>query len=164
TGCRSARVFCPEDELKTKKDFMKKTLKLWRGSLLRSAFCFLISAFASASFAQTSGPTVSTDQPDYPPGSIVYITGAGFGANEIVTCQVLHIPDTGDNNTSTAHQPWTVVADDAGNFSTTWDVPFDQDELGATLQLTATGQTSGLTAQTTFSDSGDVQSVTLNGA
>src|SRR5438128_516919 len=108
---------------------------------------------APAAFAQ-SAAWVTTDAPDYPPGGTVYITGAGFAPGEIVTNQVLHIPDTGDNNTSPAHQPWTVTADDAGNFSTTWNVPFDQDELGATLQLTATGQTSGLTAQTTFTDAG----------
>src|SRR5207245_7052654 len=111
--------------------------------------------------AADSAPTVTTDQADYPPGGTVYITGAGFQAGETVTNQVLHIPDTGDNNTSPAHQPWTVTADDAGNFSTTWDVPFDQDELGATLQLTATGQSSGLAAQATFTDSA---SLTLNAA
>src|SRR5213596_861048 len=63
-----------------------------------------------------SAATVSTDQSDYPPGSTVYITGSGFAGGEIVTNQVLHIPDIGDNNTSPAHQPWTVIADDAGNF------------------------------------------------
>src|SRR6266446_5518092 len=114
--------------------------------------CSLLS-FSPTSLAQ-SAAWVTTDAPDYPPGSTVYITGGGFAAGETVTCQVLHIPDTGDNNTSTAHQPWTVTADDAGNFSTTWDVPFDQDELNATLQLTATGQTSGLVAQATFTDAG----------
>jgi len=31
-------------------------------------------------------------------------------------------------------------------------VPLDQDEYGATLQLTATGQSSGLIAQATFTD------------
>src|SRR6266849_4649171 len=113
--------------------------------------CSLLS-FATTALAQ-SAAWVTTDAPDYPPGSTVYIAGGGFAPGEIVTNQVLHIPDTGDNNTSTAHQPWTVTADADGNFSTTWDVPFDQDELGATLQLTAVGQTSGLTALTTFTDS-----------
>src|SRR6266446_3735300 len=112
--------------------------------------CSLLS-FATTALAQ-SAAWVTTDAPDYPPGGTVYITGGGFGTNEIVTCQVLHIPDTGDNNTSTNHQPWTVTADDAGNISTTWGVPLDEDELGATLQLSATGQTSALTAQTTFTD------------
>src|SRR5260370_36241297 len=64
---------------------------------------------ARIGFAQ-SAASVTTDQSDYPPGSTVYITGTGFGTNEIVTNQVLHIPDTGDNNTSLAHQPRTVTA------------------------------------------------------
>src|SRR5205823_12300444 len=96
--------------------------------------------------------TVTTDKADYAPGETAYITGSGFTAGETVQCQVLHIPDTGDNNTSSAHLPWSVTADGNGSFSTTWDVPLDQDELGATLQLTASGQSSGVTAQTTFTD------------
>src|SRR5438552_500714 len=88
-------------------------------------------------------PFVTTDQPDYPPGSVVIITGGGFAPGEMVQLQVLHIPDSGDNNTSPAHQPWLVTADADGNLTSTWDVPLDQDELGATLQLTATGQISG---------------------
>src|SRR6266568_3024753 len=127
-------------------------------ALLFALSALLAPASAFAQDATNSTATVTTDQSDYPPGSTVYITGAGFTPGEIVTNQVLHIPDTGDNNTSPAHDPWTVTADDAGNFVTTWDVPFDQDELGATLQLTATGQTSGLPAQTTFTDAGNAPS------
>src|SRR5882724_175604 len=108
---------------------------------------------ASRSYAQ-SAAWVTTDQADYPPGSTVYITGAGFAPGEAVTCQVLHSPTGGDDATSPAHQPWTTTADDAGNISTTWGVPLDEDELNATLQLTATGQASGLVAQTIFTDAG----------
>ncbi|MDB5026281.1 MAG: Fibronectin type domain protein [Mucilaginibacter sp.] len=131
---------------------MKKNLP---SSFLRSLFaakavmifCFL--SFVSTSvFSQAS---VQTDQPDYPPGSTVYITGSGFTANETVTLQVLHV-GAGDDLSSTAHQPWTTVADASGNINTTWLVPPDQDELGATLQLTAVGASSGLTAQATFTD------------
>src|SRR5882724_11003104 len=101
--------------------------------------------FASRSYAQ-SAAWVTTDQSDYPPGSTVYITGAGFAPGETVTCQVLHIDATiTDNDASPAHQPWSVTADANGSFSTTWLVPLDEDELNATLQLTATGQSSGLT-------------------
>ncbi|HXU77487.1 MAG TPA: hypothetical protein VN794_13020, partial [Methylomirabilota bacterium] len=125
-------------------------------------FAWLVfSLFALFSSTAAFAQSVTTDQGDYPPGGTVYITGAGFAPGESVQCQVLHIPDTGDNNTSFAHLPWTVSADQAGNFATTWDVPFDQDELDATLQLTATGQTSGLIAQTTFTDSFNVQTVVL---
>ncbi|MDB4920734.1 S-layer family protein, partial [Mucilaginibacter sp.] len=116
-------------------------------------FCLLyfISPYA---FSQTTQPaTVQTDQQDYAPGTTVYITGAGFAANEAVTLQVLHAgTPTGDNQTSQAHLPWTVTADSTGNITATWLVPLDEDEIGATLQLTAVGQTSRTTAQTTFTD------------
>src|SRR5947207_3510418 len=109
----------------------------------------LILALTTFGFAlghsAASAATVTTDQADYPPGSTVYITGSGFAAGETVQCQVLHSPTGGDDATSPAHQPWTTTADDAGNISTTWGVPLDEDELNATLQLTTTGQTSGLT-------------------
>ena len=59
---------------------------------------------------------------------------------------------TFDNDTSEAHEPWTVIADAKGNFTTTWFVPADQDELGVLLLATANGQPSGLHAQTTFTD------------
>src|SRR6266478_3797448 len=75
------------------------------------ALCALlapVSAFAQDTTNSTA--TVTTDQSDYPPGGTVYITGTGFAPGETVTNQVLHIPDTGDNNTSTAHDPWTVTA------------------------------------------------------
>src|ERR1700752_819763 len=103
-----------------------------------SGFSFLLSA--SSAFSQS----VTTDQPDYPPGSTVFITGSGFAAGETVTCQVLHSPTGGDAATRPAHQPWTTAADDAGKISTTWYIPLDEDENGALPQLTATGQTSGL--------------------
>src|SRR5437867_3168238 len=124
---------------------MKVKNLITRTALALCALCFAQLTISSV-LAQA---TVTTDQADYPPGSIVYITGAGFAPGEIVTNQVLHVPDTGDNNTSPAHDPWTVTADTDGNFSTTWYIPLDEDELNATLQLTATGQSSGLTAQTT---------------
>ncbi len=104
--------------------------------------------FSSAAFGQT----VTTDLPDYPPGSTVLITGAGFQANETVNLQVIHILANGDNDTSGAHQPWTITADANGDISSTWLVPLDQDELGATLYLTADGQSSLLHAEWTFTD------------
>src|ERR1044071_6188121 len=149
--------------------YAKFTLHAWRSASPSPigweragvrAFFFGLMLFAFCSGATTAfgqaAAWVTTDAADYPPGRTVYISGGGFAAGETATCEVLHIADSGDNNTSTAHQPWTAVADDSGNISTTWDVPFDEDELGATLQLTATGQRSGLTTQTTFTDAGNV--------
>ena len=48
----------------------------------------LISAMVAASLAgatPAAAQTVTTDQSDYPPGSIVTITGAGWAPNETVT-------------------------------------------------------------------------------
>ncbi|MGZ3991275.1 MAG: beta strand repeat-containing protein, partial [Flavisolibacter sp.] len=112
-----------------------------------------------SSFAQGQTATIQTDKLDYPPGSTVIITGTGFQAGEQVQLQVLHLDTNGDNDTSSAHQPWMVTADASGNVSATWIVPLDQDELGATLKLTAVGQTSGLHAEWTFTD--NVTSVTI---
>src|SRR5229473_2768224 len=98
--------------------------------------------YQPSALAQSSGPTVSTDQSDYPPGSTVYITGAGFAPGETVQCQVLHSPTGGDDATSPAHQPWTTIADDSGNIATSWYIPLAEDELNSTLQLTAIGRTS----------------------
>src|SRR6185369_6192692 len=67
-------------------------------------FAWLVfSLFALFSSTAAFAQSVTTDQGDYPPGGTVYITGTGFAPGESVHCQVLHIPDTGDNNTSFAH-------------------------------------------------------------
>jgi hypothetical protein len=127
-----------------------------RTSISRSAspvvagFALLLSAHAALS------ATVTTDETDYPPGGTVYITGNGFAPGETVELQVLHV-DGADNDTSPAHDPWQVTADVDGNFESTWLVPLDEDELGATLELTAVGLTSGLIAQTQFTDAVNVQ-------
>jgi hypothetical protein len=116
------------------------------------AFLF---ACAGCALAQAS---VTTDQSDYPPGATVTITGSGFQPGETVQLQVLRIDL--DENSGPEHDPWPVTADGNGNFQTTWYVTYD--EAGATLQLTATGLTSGLTAQTTFTDSATITKPSLN--
>jgi hypothetical protein len=92
--------------------------------------------------------TVTTDREDYPPGSTAIITGTGFQPGETVELQVLRIDI--NENSGPEHNPWQVTADAAGGLITTWYVA--PDEEGATLQLTATGLTSGLTAQHVFTD------------
>src|SRR2546425_7376013 len=93
-------------------------------------------------------PTVTTDRQDYPPFSYVDITGTGFMPGETVINQIVQIAGP---NPGTTYDPWEVVADTNGNYVTTWLV-FSDDLIGATLQLTATGEWSGLSAQTKFSD------------
>src|ERR1043165_7912591 len=100
---------------------MQLSLRVYASSLAFILFV-LTSSFA---FGQTA---VSTDFSDYAPGETVNITGTGFSPGETVTLQVLHVGETGDNATSGAHAPWSVVADDNGNFTATWTVPLDEDE------------------------------------
>ena len=96
-----------------------------------------------------ASPMVTTDRLDYPPFSYVDITGTGFQPGEKIINWILQIAGP---NPGTSYDPWEVVADTNGNYVTTWLV-FSDDLVGATLQLTATGESSGLFAQTRFSDS-----------
>jgi len=98
-------------------------------------------------------PAIWGDHGDYAPASIMFISGVGFLTNEIVVLQVLHADGGSDNDTSLAHQSWGSIADTNGNFQTSWIVPANQDELGATLLLTAVGQSSGQSASFLFTDS-----------
>ena len=113
-----------------------------------SAFCFLLSAFLLLATSALAQPTVVTDKSDYPPESTATITGSRFQAGEQVQLQVLRTDI--DENSGDEHLPWQVTAGADGSFQTTWFVTAD--EAGATLQLTATGLTSGSVAQTTFTD------------
>ena len=111
---------------------------------------FAITFICLNAFTQTA--KISTDKDDYAPGETVNISGSGFLAGETVVLQVLHLDENGDNESSAAHQPFEVIADASGNIYSTWIVPADEDELGATLKLIADGKTSGLHAETTFTD------------
>jgi hypothetical protein len=99
---------------------------------------------------------VFTDREDYPPGDQVVIVGIDFWAFEPVTVQVTHYD--GGTPSSPEYDPWTVIADDYGDFETYWMVP--EDALGETLQVTATGQNSGLVATCLFTDRSTVMSWT----
>jgi hypothetical protein len=102
--------------------------------------------------------SVTTDKQDYSPGDVVQITGSGFYAGESVTLQITYVatslkaPRTAFAAfDASGHDPWTVTADQNGNISSSWLVEIDS--LGQTLLLTAIGQSSGLQAQHTFTDS-----------
>jgi hypothetical protein len=110
-----------------------------------TAFVF---ALILSSTALAQGPAVWTDFPDYAPGSTAYITGSGFGSNEVVTLLCLHVSG---NNSGPGHTPWTTNTDPNGNFSTSWFVD-PGDSFGETFILTANGSPSGLQAATTFTD------------
>src|SRR5437667_4178275 len=90
--------------------------------------------------------TLTTNLDDYPPYSYVYINGTGFQPGETVNMIVVQLEPN-----QIAYAPWDVVADENGNIETTWYI-FSEDLVGSTMQATATGQTSGLTASATFTD------------
>ena len=111
--------------------------------------------------------TVATDDSDYAPGETPLITASGFQTGETVQFQVLH--NDGTPNTGNGHSPWQVTdgsPDDFdglvdGNIVTMWYVDPD-DSANSAFDLTATGQSSGLIASATFTDSVVVGSVTTN--
>ena len=99
----------------------------------------------------TTSPTVMTDKQDYVPGETVLITGSGWAPGETVALEFVETP--------LIHPAETlyVIADDTGNITNAEYVIQDHD-IGQTFTLTATGLTSGLTAQTIFTDAITLQS------
>src|SRR6478672_9027154 len=99
--------------------------------------CFAVTfCFAVTANAQTRTATVITDKPDYAPRSTAIFTGSGFSPNENVVLKVKNLsypcntvlPDS-------SYTPWTVTADNNGDFVTTWTVC---DCNGDSLKLKAT--------------------------
>ena len=128
----------------------KKLKKAGRHAATLSAFLLLALALAGMAVAQSA--TVMTDQADYAPGTIVTITGSGWQPGETVTLQLVESPLIDTPPTMTA------VADVNGNIFNNQFSP-DSYDLNITFTLTATGGTSGLQAQTTFTDS--ITSITI---
>ena len=93
------------------------------------------------------GATVQTDKADYTPYENVIITGSGWQPHETVSLLLREDPPQLDHGDLT----YEAVADDSGNIRNDefWTDYYD---IGITFVLTATGQDSGLTAQTTFTD------------
>ena len=100
---------------------------------------------ASLPTTPTTDPTVMTDKEDYVPGETVLITGSGWEPGETVALELVEEPLIHPAETLYA------IADDAGNITNAEYVIQDHD-LGQSFTLTATGQTSGLQAVTTFTD------------
>jgi hypothetical protein len=73
-------------------------------------------------------PVVTTDQGDYQPGQIAIITGSGFNPKEQVRLQVVHTNPV--KQPGIGHEPWYIIADAYGRFSSEWFVSPD-DSLGA---------------------------------
>ncbi|HEY3055119.1 MAG TPA: hypothetical protein VGK31_04200, partial [Thermoanaerobaculia bacterium] len=105
---------------------------------------FIAATFLSQiAFAQLA--TVRTDKSEYGPGERVTITGSGWQAGEVVRLLIVRNPKTHDDVTLYS------TANSLGAFTNT-EFVIEQDDGGVTFTLTATGQSSGQTAQTTFRD------------
>jgi PKD repeat protein len=122
-------------------------LTRWRSA--KRVAAMIIFAAVLATPAGLLAAEVTTDQIDYLPGTTAIIAGSGFASGETVVLQVLHADGTA--STGADHDPWAVIADAEGAFTTSWHVCED-DCVGSTLQLIAAGQTSGLSAETFFTD------------
>ena len=115
---------------------------------------FLLAFILATAIPSLAGAAIlSTDQPEYAPGDSVIIYGSGFWSGETVTVQVTH--DDGTPPGGLGHDPWNVVADAGGDFETYWIVPSD-DNVDEVLRVTATGQSSGDQATTTFLDANTI--------
>src|SRR6266403_3932755 len=115
----------------------------------RATGVFYLAVSRAAAAAQSEAPnsaTLTTDQEDYQPYTYVYMSGTGFAPGETVNMIVVQLSPN-----PASYEPWDVVADANGNFETSWYI-FSEDLIGATMQVTGTGQTSGFTASATFTD------------
>jgi hypothetical protein len=114
-----------------------------------------VTSVASAPLAHAA--TVRTDYLDYSPGDEVLVTGTGWLPNETVSLYF--------DETPYQYVPITLytVADAEGNISN-HDYVIQDYHLGTAFVLTATGITSGITAQTLFTDSPKVGPVSVSGA
>ena len=131
---------------------MKRAL----ASTTASFVAAILLALALGGTAMAQSATVMTDQADYAPGTIVTITGSGWQSGETVTLQLVESPliDT--------HPDLTAVADASGNIFNNQFSP-DSYDVDITFTLTATGGTSGLQAQTTFTDAAPTLTITISG-
>ena len=133
-------------EVASKNSFMKSFLS-------KSTFLATIFFVAGVFFVNTAKgqAALTSDSADYQPGSTATLTGTGFLPGETVKMQVLHADYQPGDPIGADHEPWDVVADGSGNFTTTWHVCED-DCRGQLLRATAVGQSSNLNAEVLFYD------------
>jgi VCBS repeat-containing protein len=93
-----------------------------------------------------SGPTLTTDKPDYLPGDTVLFSGTGWAANDTVTITIHEDPQWANPDRTV-----TAVTDGTGNLSS-HEFVVEQRDFGVTLTATGVGNPSGLVAQVTFTD------------
>jgi len=117
---------------------------MWKLRSVVLAFA-LLTISAGAALAQN--PTLASDQDDYMPGETVTLTGAGWMPGESVTI-VFH-----ENPVTHADLVLSSSADASGEFTNSAFAPEPHD-VGVAFTVTATGSSSGWTAQASFTDAG----------
>jgi hypothetical protein len=100
--------------------------------------------------------TINTDKDDYQPGDTVLVTGAGWAPGETVSLLFHEDLDPPVHPDKT----FTAVADADGHI-VNHDYLIDEEDLNVRFTLQATGLTSGKTAQATFTDAVNFQSVAV---
>jgi hypothetical protein len=95
-----------------------------------------------------------TDKWDYAPGSIAEFTGSGFAHNEPIDLNIVSQINGAPNPAGSATLPDVVTSDNNGSFTYDWNV--GDNNIGASLTATATGETALDWASTTFTDSGSL--------
>jgi hypothetical protein len=130
---------------------MKKSFIITSMAAL-AALCFSLTA-------QAQGPVVVSDKDDYSPGETALFQAAGFQPNELLDFSVAV---QGDDGTWVPDIAWADVAADAsGGAEVDYVVP--DSWANKTLQLTVMGISSGLMAQTTFTDAPTPTTSTITG-
>ena len=128
---------------------MKRPTSVCASGLLCVVLGALILAVGSQAVCYAAVPTLTSDKPDYHPGETVTLTGTGWAPNELVTMVMTVDPTTHGRVTLTSK------SDAKGNFTNS-DYVVQQSDLDVTFHVTATELTSGLKAQTTFTDTASV--------
>ena len=91
---------------------------------MSAKFTILLTGFMALFFTgmsvQAQDASITSDQPDYKPGTTATFTGTGFSPGEQVKIKVLHAENHPLDYAGSEHEPWMVAADSSGNFQTTW--------------------------------------------
>src|SRR5439155_6194939 len=133
------------------------SLRCGHGELMKRALLFvlgLLLALALNGTATAQSATVMTDQVDYAPWTLVTITGSGWQPGETVTLNFVESPLVH------VHPDLFATADANGNIFNNQFSP-DSHDADISFTLTATGGTSGLQAQTTFTDNTSLKTVSV---
>ena len=110
----------------------------------------------------TASATVSTDQPDYSPGSTVTISGDNSNGAGYLAGETVHVDVSGPNGYTSSCEA-TVADDGQGSWSCQVTLVDGPEAIGQ-YQYTATGLSSGTSESGTFTDSGFfVRAVIPNG-